>query len=175
VRKQDQRADNRYAALQKAANKASRTRFVNDFKKLDKKLQATFPKFFYKQKVLEEFVEKNGQRRARAPFRKGMACIVYDLELQILALADQVELRTELVPALGQSHVERAEHEQGLDVAVEHFAHVTGRGGVSGGAEPPAIDGTNNRRSHQPGSFRHVTESMGQPAATPRLRTRQHA
>src|SRR5260221_4051273 len=87
---------------------------------------------------LEEFVEKNGQRRARAPFRKGMACIVYDLELQILALADQVELRTELVPALGQSHVERAEHEQGLDVAVEHFAHVTGRGGVSGGAEPPA-------------------------------------
>jgi hypothetical protein len=50
------------------------------------------------------------------------------------------------------------------------LAPVKRRAGI--GAQP--IDGTNNRKSHQPGSFRHVTESMGQPSMTPRLRTRQH-
>jgi RNA polymerase primary sigma factor len=56
VHKLDQRADEKYTAVQKAANKARRHRGVNEFKKLDKKLQAGFPKFFYKQKVLEEMI-----------------------------------------------------------------------------------------------------------------------
>jgi RNA polymerase primary sigma factor len=56
VHKLDQRADEKYALLQKVANKARRKRSLNEFKKLDKKLQASFPKFFYKQKVLEEII-----------------------------------------------------------------------------------------------------------------------
>jgi hypothetical protein len=40
------------------------------------------------------------------------------------------------------------------------------------GAQP--LDGTTKRKSHLLGSFRHTTESMGQPAATPLLKTRKH-
>ncbi|HTI98417.1 MAG TPA: RNA polymerase sigma factor RpoD [Dongiaceae bacterium] len=56
VREMDLKADDKYAAVQKAANKPRRNRALNDFKKLDKKLQAGFPKFYYKQKVLEEMI-----------------------------------------------------------------------------------------------------------------------
>jgi RNA polymerase primary sigma factor len=56
VRGIDQKADAKYATFQKAANKSVRNRLANDFKKLDKKLQASFPKFYYKQKVLEEMI-----------------------------------------------------------------------------------------------------------------------
>ena len=56
VRDMDQRADDKYAAWQKAPNKSRRNRIGSDFKKIDKKLQASFPKFFYKQKVLEEMI-----------------------------------------------------------------------------------------------------------------------
>ena len=56
LRALDQRADLKYVDLQKAANKSRRKRLANDFKKLDKKIQAAFPKFFYKQKVLEEMI-----------------------------------------------------------------------------------------------------------------------
>jgi hypothetical protein len=42
------------------------------------------------------------------------------------------------------------------------------------GAQP--IDGTNNRKSHQPGSFRHTVEQLGgQPTVSPLLRTRKHS
>ena len=56
MRDLDQRADIKYAAWQKAPNKARRSRLNSDFKKLDKKIQAGFTKFFYKQKVLEEMI-----------------------------------------------------------------------------------------------------------------------
>jgi len=56
VRGIDQKADARYATFQKAANKSVRNRLANDFKKLDKKLQTSYPKFYYKQKVLEEMI-----------------------------------------------------------------------------------------------------------------------
>jgi hypothetical protein len=40
------------------------------------------------------------------------------------------------------------------------------------GAQP--IDGTNNRRSHQPGSYRHVVENMaGAPTVSLPHRTRR--
>ncbi|MFM2294606.1 MAG: polymerase sigma factor RpoD [Verrucomicrobiota bacterium] len=56
VHQTDHRADEKYAAIQKATNKSRRKRLTNDFKKLDKKLQTSYPKFFYKQKVLEEMI-----------------------------------------------------------------------------------------------------------------------
>ena len=55
VRLLDQRVDVKYAAWQKAS-KARRDRVFKQFKKLDKKLQETFPRFFYKQKILEEMI-----------------------------------------------------------------------------------------------------------------------
>ncbi len=54
VRILDQQVDDRYAAWQVAANKAKREKTLKDFKKLDEKLQRTFVKFYYKQKVIEE-------------------------------------------------------------------------------------------------------------------------
>src|SRR5213594_2541804 len=54
VRSLDQQVDDKYAILQGAPQKGKRDKIHNDFKKLDKKLQDTFAKFFFKQKVIEE-------------------------------------------------------------------------------------------------------------------------
>ncbi len=54
VRALDQQVDDKYAAWQNAANKAKRDRAYHTFKRIDKKLQELFPKFYYKQKVIEE-------------------------------------------------------------------------------------------------------------------------
>lgn len=56
VRVLDQQVDAQYALVQKAATPEERAAARAAFEKLDKKLQATFPKFYYKQKVLEEMV-----------------------------------------------------------------------------------------------------------------------
>ena len=54
VRGIDQQVDDKYAHWQNCAIKGKRDKFLAEFKKLDKKLQDTFAKFFYKQKVIEE-------------------------------------------------------------------------------------------------------------------------
>jgi len=55
VREMDQKVDEKYAEWQTARGSTKEKAFT-EFKKLDKKLQETFPKFFYKQKVIEEMV-----------------------------------------------------------------------------------------------------------------------
>ncbi len=54
VRGQDQTVDEHYSAWQHAPNKAKKDKEQAAFKKTDEKLQRSFPKFFYKQKVIEE-------------------------------------------------------------------------------------------------------------------------
>jgi len=54
VRTFDQQVDDKYAEWQNAPNKAKRDRAHHTFKKIDKKLQETFSRFYYKQKVIEE-------------------------------------------------------------------------------------------------------------------------
>ena len=54
VRAIDQQVDEKYAEWQNAPNKARRDKVRQEFKKLDDKLQKTFSKFYYKQKVIEE-------------------------------------------------------------------------------------------------------------------------
>jgi RNA polymerase primary sigma factor len=54
VRALDQTVDERYAAWQHDEAEVKNEKLQVEFKKADKKLQATFPKFFYKQKVMEE-------------------------------------------------------------------------------------------------------------------------
>jgi RNA polymerase primary sigma factor len=54
VRALDQQVDQKYAAWQSMPVKARRNRAGTVFKKQDQKLQATFGKFYYKQKVIEE-------------------------------------------------------------------------------------------------------------------------
>ncbi len=55
VRLLDQKVDAKYAALQKAPE-PQRAHLYKEFKKLDAKLQETFPKFYYKPKILEEMI-----------------------------------------------------------------------------------------------------------------------
>jgi RNA polymerase primary sigma factor len=70
VRDLDQEVDERYATWQSAA-KAKREKPRAHFNKLDHKLQATFPKFYYKQKVIEEMalVAENIHDKIQASLR----------------------------------------------------------------------------------------------------------
>jgi RNA polymerase primary sigma factor len=54
VRTIDQMVDDKYAAWQGEAPKGKRDKLHAEFKRLDAKLQPTFSKFYYKQKVIEE-------------------------------------------------------------------------------------------------------------------------
>jgi RNA polymerase primary sigma factor len=70
VRELDQQVDEKYAARQNAP-KAKREKQHKEFHKLDHKLQATFPKFYYKQKVIEEMalVAENIHDKIQASLR----------------------------------------------------------------------------------------------------------
>jgi len=56
VRELDQKVDEKYGRWQETSKAPFKDRAFNEFRKLDKKLQETFPRFFYKQKVIEEMV-----------------------------------------------------------------------------------------------------------------------
>jgi len=56
VRVVDQHVDHGYSEWKRAATKSSKETSFSRFRKLDKKLQNAFPKFYYKQKVLEEMM-----------------------------------------------------------------------------------------------------------------------
>jgi RNA polymerase primary sigma factor len=54
VREFDQSVDDLYAEWQSSQNKAKKEKTFASFHKADQKLQRSFPKFYYKQKVIEE-------------------------------------------------------------------------------------------------------------------------
>ena len=54
VRTLDQQVDDKYSEWQHGTNKGKRDKAHAEFLKLDKKLQDSFPKFYFKQKVIEE-------------------------------------------------------------------------------------------------------------------------
>ncbi|HET7625515.1 MAG TPA: sigma-70 family RNA polymerase sigma factor, partial [Verrucomicrobiae bacterium] len=56
VRAMDLQVDTKFLAWRKIAAKSRRESALKDLQKLDKKLQATFGKFFYKQRVIEEMI-----------------------------------------------------------------------------------------------------------------------
>ncbi|MEO8426933.1 MAG: RNA polymerase sigma factor RpoD [Verrucomicrobiota bacterium] len=56
VRVIDQQVDHGYSDWKKAVTKSAKEASFSRFRKLDKKLQHAFPKFYYKQKVLEEMM-----------------------------------------------------------------------------------------------------------------------
>lgn len=56
VRAFDQKVDEKYAAWQKAAQKGRKEKLAKEFAKMNVKLQEMFPKFAYKQKVIEEMI-----------------------------------------------------------------------------------------------------------------------
>ena len=96
----DQQVDEKYAAWQGAAAKSARRKAsTRDFKKLDQKLQQTFPKFYYKQKVIEE-----------------MALVAENIhdKIQLSLRADRgAEKQQQQVPAAAGHHRIRTAQDQG--------------------------------------------------------------
>jgi RNA polymerase primary sigma factor len=72
IRALDAQADDLYARLQRATSHGHRARLLRECQKLDRSLQAAFPKFFYKQKVLEDMiaVASNVHEKFRASSRR---------------------------------------------------------------------------------------------------------
>jgi RNA polymerase primary sigma factor len=71
VRILDEKADEAFTAWQGAPSQKIRDRLAKKFRKADKKLQETFPKFCYKQKVIEEMalVAENVHDKAQLSLR----------------------------------------------------------------------------------------------------------
>ncbi len=86
VRALDQIVDDKYADWQNAPNKARRDKTFSDFKRSDDRLQRTFAKFYYKQKVIEEMalVADNIHDKIRASLR-----VIQELESQRKSVQQQ--------------------------------------------------------------------------------------
>ena len=67
----DKRMDEHYVGMRKAMSNGRREKLSAEFQKLQKKLELLFPKFFYKQKVLEEMalVAENVQDKLQLSLR----------------------------------------------------------------------------------------------------------
>jgi RNA polymerase primary sigma factor len=92
VRALDQQADSKFAAWQTAARKPQRARLLYQFKRFDRKLQAAFPRFRYKQKVIEEMtlVTENIRDKIQASSRT-----IEGLEKQRTSAAQQAIIQSE--------------------------------------------------------------------------------
>src|ERR1019366_2436733 len=72
VRDQAHKVDEKYFAWQKAQQKGRKEKLARELKKLGTKLQETFTKFYYKQKVVEEMIVVAGNihEKFQASFRR---------------------------------------------------------------------------------------------------------
>src|SRR5262249_6999306 len=77
IRNIDAQVDAKFLAWQKAPGAGRRAKLLAEFRKLDKKLQESFPKFFYKQRVLEDMIVVAGNVH-----EKFKACLRYIEELE---------------------------------------------------------------------------------------------
>jgi RNA polymerase primary sigma factor len=92
VRVMDSNVDKKYLAYCKVAQKNRREKLHKEFVKLDKKVQSTFPKFFYKQKVVEEMivVAGNVHEKFQASLRR-----IQELEAMHKSAARTAEIEAE--------------------------------------------------------------------------------
>ncbi len=79
VRAFDQKVDAKYFTWQKALQKGRKEKLHREFKKLNARLQETFPKFYYKQKVVEEMIVVAGNVHEK--FQSSLR-LLQELEIQ---------------------------------------------------------------------------------------------
>jgi RNA polymerase primary sigma factor len=92
VRELDRKVDEKYALWQEASKAAIKEKLFKEFKQLDRKLQETFPKFYYKQRVIEEMVlvTQNIHDKIHASLRA-----IRDLERQRKSEPQQCVIKSE--------------------------------------------------------------------------------
>jgi RNA polymerase primary sigma factor len=91
VRELDQQVDEKYAEWQNSSSKGDLDKLEAAFRKLDRKLQATFGKFYFKQKVIEEMtlVAENIHDKIQASLRSIEESESEDKPNQTLIQAEQ--------------------------------------------------------------------------------------
>ncbi len=92
VRELDRKVDEKYARWREASKVSAREKLFNEFKKFDQKLQETFPRFYYKQRVIEEMVlvTQNIEDKIHASQR-----VIRDLEHQRKSEQQQSIIKSE--------------------------------------------------------------------------------
>jgi RNA polymerase primary sigma factor len=92
IRVLDRQADEKFGAWQQASRRIQRARLLYQFKRFDRKLQAAYPRFRYKQKVLEEMtlVTENIREKIQAGLQAAAEC-----EQQRKSAAQQAIIQSE--------------------------------------------------------------------------------
>ncbi len=92
VRRLDESADEKFALWQKADKSAQAGRLLANFRRLDRRLQASFPNFGYKQRVVDEItlVTENIRDKLQASLRSIQQC-----EAQHKSAAQQAIIQSE--------------------------------------------------------------------------------
>src|SRR5205823_2157760 len=121
VRGCDQSVDDKYAVWQSGPSKARRDKLFKEFRKLDEKLQRTFHKFYYKQKVIEEMalVADNIHDKVQLSLRT-----IQDLENQRKSNHQQTIIQTEQKKIKALEEFVRMPFEEYLKAyqLLQHFA-----------------------------------------------------
>jgi RNA polymerase primary sigma factor len=109
VRVMDAEVDEKYIAWQKAPNQGRRTALFSAFQKLDKKLQGTFAKFYYKQRVLEDMivVAGNVHEKLKASLRH-----IEELEAHRKSTEQQAAIHSERMKIRALEQFIRIPHEE---------------------------------------------------------------
>jgi RNA polymerase primary sigma factor len=109
VRAMDAGVDESFASWQKLSVKARKDRAQKDFLKADKKLQDTFPKFYYKQKALEEMIVVAGNIHEKMQ----MSCrVIEDFERHRKSPEQQAAIRAEQAKIAALEQLVRMPREQ---------------------------------------------------------------
>jgi RNA polymerase primary sigma factor len=105
----DAQVDEHYHQWHKVTSPAVREKIFSQFQKLDKKLQTNFPKFFYKQKVLDHLmvVAGNVHEKIQASLQR-----IQELEGQPKSIERQDALREERGKILALEHFVRQPREE---------------------------------------------------------------
>jgi RNA polymerase primary sigma factor len=105
----DAQVDEHYALWKQALAGGRREKLFAELQKLESRLQATFPKFFYKQKVVEDIVVVAGNLQAK--FQAGLKRI-QELESEPKSNRQQAALREERAQILALEKLARRSHQE---------------------------------------------------------------
>ncbi len=109
VRELDRRVDEKYARWQEAFKPSAREKLFKEFKRLDRKLQKSFSRFCYKQRVIEEMVlvTQNICDKIHASLR-----VIGDLELERKSERQQSIIKSEKQKIKALEGFARMPHEE---------------------------------------------------------------